>query len=39
MQGLLEGFPLIHNADERIAVSDLGFAASFYADIARQLLS
>ena len=28
-----------HNADERIAVSDLGFAASFYADIARQLLS
>jgi acetylornithine deacetylase/succinyl-diaminopimelate desuccinylase-like protein len=37
-QGLLEAFPLIHNADERIAVGDLGFAASFYADIARELL-
>jgi acetylornithine deacetylase/succinyl-diaminopimelate desuccinylase-like protein len=38
-QGLLEAFPLIHNADERIAVGDLGFAASFYADIAQELLS
>ena len=31
-------FPLIHNADERISVGDLGFAARFYADIARELL-
>jgi acetylornithine deacetylase/succinyl-diaminopimelate desuccinylase-like protein len=38
-QGLLEGAPLIHNADERIDVRDLGFAAQFYADIARELLS
>jgi acetylornithine deacetylase/succinyl-diaminopimelate desuccinylase-like protein len=37
-QGLLEAFPLIHNADERISVGDLGFAARFYADIARELL-
>lgn len=37
-QGFLEAFPLMHNADERIAVGDLGFAASFYADIARELL-
>ena len=32
------GVPLIHNADERIDVRDLGFAASFYADLARELL-
>ncbi len=37
-QGLLEAAPLVHNADERIDVRDLGFAASFYADIARELL-
>jgi acetylornithine deacetylase/succinyl-diaminopimelate desuccinylase-like protein len=35
---LLEAAPLVHNADERIDVRDLGFAASFYADIARELL-
>jgi len=35
---LLEVGPLIHSADERIDVRDLGFAASFYADIARELL-
>jgi acetylornithine deacetylase/succinyl-diaminopimelate desuccinylase-like protein len=35
---LLESAPLIHNADERIDVRDLGFAAGFYADIARELL-
>jgi acetylornithine deacetylase/succinyl-diaminopimelate desuccinylase-like protein len=37
-QTLLESAPLIHNADERIDVRDLGFAAGFYADIARELL-
>jgi acetylornithine deacetylase/succinyl-diaminopimelate desuccinylase-like protein len=36
---LLETAPLVHNADERIDVRDLGFAATFYADIARELLS
>jgi acetylornithine deacetylase/succinyl-diaminopimelate desuccinylase-like protein len=35
---LLETGPLVHNADERIDVRDLGFAAGFYADIARELL-
>ncbi len=35
---LLETAPLIHNADERIDVRDLGFAAGFYGDIARELL-
>jgi len=37
-QSLLEGAPLVHNADERIDVRDLGFAAGFYADLARELL-
>jgi acetylornithine deacetylase/succinyl-diaminopimelate desuccinylase-like protein len=37
-QGLLEGSPLLHNADERIDVRDLGFATSFYSDLARDLL-
>jgi acetylornithine deacetylase/succinyl-diaminopimelate desuccinylase-like protein len=37
-QTLLEAAPLVHNADERIDVRDLGFAAGFYADIARELL-
>jgi acetylornithine deacetylase/succinyl-diaminopimelate desuccinylase-like protein len=35
---LLESAPLVHNADERIDVRDLGFAARFYADIARDML-
>jgi acetylornithine deacetylase/succinyl-diaminopimelate desuccinylase-like protein len=35
---LLESAPLVHNADERIDVRDLGYAAGFYADIARELL-
>jgi acetylornithine deacetylase/succinyl-diaminopimelate desuccinylase-like protein len=38
-QPLLEAAPLVHNADERIDVRDLGFAARCYADIARELLS
>ncbi len=37
-QTLLEAAPLIHNANERIDVRDLGFAAGFYADLARELL-
>ena len=37
-QTLLEAAPLIHNADERIDVRDLGFAAACYADLARELL-
>jgi len=35
---ILDVAPLVHNADERIDVRDLGFAAGFYADIARELL-
>jgi acetylornithine deacetylase/succinyl-diaminopimelate desuccinylase-like protein len=35
---LFEAAPLVHNADERIDVRDLGFAAGFYADIARELV-
>ncbi len=35
---LLEAAPLVHNADERIDVRDLGFAARFYADLAERLL-
>jgi acetylornithine deacetylase/succinyl-diaminopimelate desuccinylase-like protein len=35
---LFETGPLVHNADERIDVRDLGFAAQFYADLARELL-
>jgi acetylornithine deacetylase/succinyl-diaminopimelate desuccinylase-like protein len=30
--------PLVHNADERIDIRDLGYAAGFYAEIARELL-
>ena len=37
-QTLLEAAPLVHSADERIDVRDLGFAASFYSDIIRELL-
>ena len=35
---LLETGPLVHNADERIDVRDLGFAAACYRDLARELL-
>ena len=35
---LLESSPLVHNADERIDVRDLGFATSFYVELARELL-
>jgi acetylornithine deacetylase/succinyl-diaminopimelate desuccinylase-like protein len=37
-QSLLETAPLIHAADERIDVRDLGFAAEFFCDLARRLL-
>jgi acetylornithine deacetylase/succinyl-diaminopimelate desuccinylase-like protein len=37
-QTLLESAPLIHSADERIDVRDLGFAASFYVELAQALL-
>ncbi len=37
-QGLLEAAPLVHNADERIDVRDLGFATGFFFDIAPKLL-
>jgi acetylornithine deacetylase/succinyl-diaminopimelate desuccinylase-like protein len=35
---LLDTGPLVHNADERIDVRDLGFAASCYRDLATELL-
>ena len=37
-QSLLETAPLMHNADERIDVRDLGFATAFYRDIVSELL-
>lgn len=37
-QPLLEAAPLVHGADERIDVRDLGFAARFFADVTRTLL-
>jgi acetylornithine deacetylase/succinyl-diaminopimelate desuccinylase-like protein len=37
-QNLLEAMPLVHSANERIDVRDLGFAARCYADLARELL-
>jgi acetylornithine deacetylase/succinyl-diaminopimelate desuccinylase-like protein len=35
---LFEAAPLIHGADERIPVADLGLAAAFYADLAVETL-
>jgi acetylornithine deacetylase/succinyl-diaminopimelate desuccinylase-like protein len=37
-QTLLEAAPLMHNADERIDIRDLGFATDFYFDIVGELL-
>ncbi len=37
-QSMLETVPLMHNADERIDVRDLGYAAQFYVDAATALL-
>jgi acetylornithine deacetylase/succinyl-diaminopimelate desuccinylase-like protein len=38
-QSLFETMPLIHGADERIDVRDLGFAAEFFRDLALRILS
>jgi acetylornithine deacetylase/succinyl-diaminopimelate desuccinylase-like protein len=38
-QSLYETWPLIHGADERIDIRDLGFAASFYHELPRRLLA
>jgi acetylornithine deacetylase/succinyl-diaminopimelate desuccinylase-like protein len=37
-QTMLDATPLMHNADERIDIRDLGFATSFYRDIIGALL-
>jgi acetylornithine deacetylase/succinyl-diaminopimelate desuccinylase-like protein len=37
-QTLLETTSLMHNADERIDVRDLGYAANCYLELARDLL-
>ena len=37
-QTVLDATPLMHNADERIDVRDLGFATAFYRDIIGELL-
>jgi acetylornithine deacetylase/succinyl-diaminopimelate desuccinylase-like protein len=37
-QSRFETAPLIHSANERIDVRDLGFAATFYRDVVRELL-
>ncbi|HET8978201.1 MAG TPA: M20/M25/M40 family metallo-hydrolase [Solirubrobacteraceae bacterium] len=37
-QSMLHAAPLMHNADERIDLRDLGFAAGFYRDIIGDLL-
>lgn len=37
-QTLYESWPLMHSADERIDVRDLGFAAEFFSDLPRRLL-
>ena len=36
--GLYETAPLVHSADERIDVRDLGFAAGFFADLVERVL-
>ena len=38
-QSLYETWPLIHGADERIDVRDLGFAARFFYELPRRLLA
>jgi acetylornithine deacetylase/succinyl-diaminopimelate desuccinylase-like protein len=35
----VEGFPLVHGADERIPVEDVGMAAAFYSDLMEETLS
>jgi acetylornithine deacetylase/succinyl-diaminopimelate desuccinylase-like protein len=36
---LFEASPLVHGADERIPVEDLGYASSFYARLAERMLA
>ena len=38
-QTLYETWPLMHAADERIDVRDLGFAAAFFHDLPGRLLT
>src|SRR5215210_80145 len=38
-QVLYDTWPLMHSADERIDVRDLGFATAFFADLPRRLLT
>jgi len=38
-QDLYESWPLMHSADERIDVRDVGFATEFFADLPRRLLT
>jgi acetylornithine deacetylase/succinyl-diaminopimelate desuccinylase-like protein len=35
---LFEAAPLVHGADERVPIEDLGLAASFYAELAQEAL-
>jgi len=37
-QGLLDGLPLVHGANERIDVRDLAFASECYRDLAQKVL-
>lgn len=38
-QGLLDAWPLVHGADERVDLRDLAFATECYADLASRLLA
>jgi acetylornithine deacetylase/succinyl-diaminopimelate desuccinylase-like protein len=35
---MFEASPLVHGADERIPVEDLGFAAGFYSHLIQKVL-
>jgi acetylornithine deacetylase/succinyl-diaminopimelate desuccinylase-like protein len=37
--GLVDATPLMHGADERIPVEDLGLAARFYSDLVQETLA
>jgi hypothetical protein len=37
-KNLYEAWPLMHGKDERIDVRDVGFAASCYRDVTKELL-
>ena len=38
-QDIFESWPLMHSADERLDVRDVGFATEFFADLPRRLLT